>query len=237
MISKYRHKIVAAAMAAVMPVLSLSAKSAPPAVEPAAVVWSRPEMSSAHLRQVEPPQPAGSTLESQSVRVKPWSLSTSAAIASGMLFGFLISMVLVRICRPGVWASIAEGRYRGAEHHAVRLRKLLSSMADGCGLMLWHAESENKVTLYGPWPELVGADGNEFTWRVLANGVVDKEDLLRSLQSATVRKDGWVYTYKKDIDGELIYFQSMAVPAISVNGQFLGLVGVRANITGALVRL
>jgi signal transduction histidine kinase len=159
-----------------------------------------------------------------------WTLFGSlvlAAIAYLLMTRLLASAKLIRE-KDAAWNA-------AQANHRANLEITLSNFTEAAGAMLWLARPEGDVQLFGPWPELEGRDSNLFTFEELTVGVREGASLIKSLVTAVNERASWAYTHQKDMDGERNVFQEGAAPVFTPLGLYLGLVGIRTNVS-AVVR-
>jgi len=113
------------------------------------------------------------------------------------------------------------------------LNYILKYISETSGIMLWFLSSSEQIELFGNWPEVSNEKVNlDYHFDGIENG----DDLKASLSLALTGQSVWTNTYYKEIDDEKILFLATATPIYTTNQQFLGLIGVRTNVSDALAQ-
>lgn len=115
--------------------------------------------------------------------------------------------------------------------HKKALEDTLRNLCSAASVQCFMAEPNGEFTVHGPWAELVGRQGNNFSLDELMQGVVDGPTVRRSLQAAMTARESWSYTYRQVLDGDSRTYQTTAVPVLAVGGEYLGLLGIKMDVS------
>lgn len=130
-------------------------------------------------------------------------------------------------------AALASERARSLPERLEAIRQSLRDVANAGGLRFYWMTGPDEVELFGPWADAAGISEERITAQALAAGTDRPDFILASARAAFEARQPWSQVFNRCVDGVDAIHQSNATP-IMVDDQFVGMIGVSADITSAI---
>jgi signal transduction histidine kinase len=158
---------------------------------------------------------------------------TWAASAGVLLLALIATATALNRRGQKVHAALASERARSLPERLEAIRQSLHDVANAGGLRFYWMTAPDEVELFGPWDEAAGIHDDRISAQALAAGTDRPDFILASARAAFEARQPWSQVFNRCVDGVDAIHQSNATP-IMVDDQFVGMVGVSADITSAI---